>query len=60
MALIIDFTTPDPICGVEDAGGGGLHYLHFAILLFIFTLIVIIVISFCTESWPDDAVSFGF
>nr|CAB3266299.1 sodium/glucose cotransporter 1 [Phallusia mammillata] len=57
VRLIVDFVYPDPVCGENYLGpepSKTLHYLHFAILLALFTAIVTIVVSLCTTPWPDE------
>ncbi|XP_076801159.1 sodium/myo-inositol cotransporter 2-like [Clavelina lepadiformis] len=54
IRLITDFTESDPVCGEDEGMQWGIHYLHFAIFLFLGSCLVIILISLCTKPWPKN------
>jgi len=55
--MITDFVYPDPVCGEDDIRPllvRSVHYLHFAIILAVFTAIVTTGITLCGQSWSDE------
>ncbi|XP_072917169.1 sodium/myo-inositol cotransporter 2-like isoform X3 [Hemitrygon akajei] len=58
--MILDFIYPEPMCGQPDKRPlitKHVHYLHFSILLTVFTLITVVVISLCTAPPEPDKIS---
>ena len=56
IRMIMDFVYQAPGCGETDTRPGVLknfHYMYFALLIFILTGVVCIIVSLCTEP-PDD------
>ncbi|XP_078095996.1 sodium/myo-inositol cotransporter 2-like [Mustelus asterias] len=55
IRMALDFTYPEPLCGQPDnrpVVTKYVHYLHFSIILSVFTLIVVVTISLSTK--PPD------
>ncbi|XP_048407894.1 sodium/myo-inositol cotransporter 2-like isoform X1 [Stegostoma tigrinum] len=53
--MVLDFIYPEPLCGQPDNRPlvtKYVHYLHFSIILSVFTLIVVVIISLSTK--PPD------
>ncbi|XP_078274020.1 sodium/myo-inositol cotransporter 2-like isoform X3 [Rhinoraja longicauda] len=51
--MVLDFIYPEPLCGQLDSRPlitKHVHYLHFSILLSVFTLIIVVVISLSTKA----------
>ncbi|XP_072125562.1 sodium/myo-inositol cotransporter 2 isoform X1 [Mobula birostris] len=58
--MILDFIYPEPMCGQPDNRPlitKYVHYLHFSILLSVFTLITVVVVSLCTAPPEPDKIS---
>lgn len=60
VRMIIEFIYSTPPCGEEDRRPAvlkDLHYLYFALILCVLTVIVIVLISVCTPPIPEEKVS---
>lgn len=57
--MITDFVYPDPVCGEEDVRPilvKSVHYLHFAVLLTVFTVVITALVTLLGQSWTDEKV----
>uniref|UniRef100_A0A8C9MJK6 Solute carrier family 5 member 9 n=1 Tax=Serinus canaria TaxID=9135 RepID=A0A8C9MJK6_SERCA len=60
IRMIMEFSSSAPSCGEEDRRPAVLkdvHYLYFALILFVLTAIVIVLVSLCTPPIPEEKVS---
>lgn len=60
VRMILDFAYREPECGQPDTRPAiiaSLHYMYFAVLLFLLTGVIMTVISFLTKPPTDDQVS---
>ncbi|XP_064284871.1 sodium/glucose cotransporter 4 isoform X4 [Passer domesticus] len=57
VRMIMEFSYSAPSCGEEDRRPAVLkdvHYLYFALILFVLTAIVIVLVSLCTPAIPEE------
>ncbi|NXO89285.1 SC5A9 protein, partial [Certhia brachydactyla] len=57
VRMIMEFSYSTPYCGEEDKRPAVLknvHYLHFALILFAISIIVMVLISLCTSPIPEE------
>ncbi|NWR42147.1 SC5A9 protein, partial [Regulus satrapa] len=57
VRMVMEFIYSTPACGEEDKRPAVLtdvHYLHFALILFAITAIVIVLVSLCTPPIPEE------
>uniref|UniRef100_A0A8C3MY36 Uncharacterized protein n=1 Tax=Geospiza parvula TaxID=87175 RepID=A0A8C3MY36_GEOPR len=60
VRMILEFSYSAPSCGEEDRRPAVLkdvHYLYFALILFVLTSIVTVLVSLCTPPIPEEKVS---
>ncbi|XP_007891713.2 sodium/myo-inositol cotransporter 2 [Callorhinchus milii] len=59
VRMVLDFIYEEPVCGQPDTRPDivrCVHYLHFSIILSLFTLIMVVSISLCTEAPSPESV----
>ncbi|NWU03537.1 SC5A9 protein, partial [Urocynchramus pylzowi] len=57
VRMIMEFSYTAPSCGEEDKRPAVLkdvHYLYFALILFVLTAIIIVLVSLCTPPIPEE------
>ena len=60
VRMILDFAYPEPSCGEVDPRPtliSKVHYMYFALMLFGFTGIIMIIVSLATTAPTDEQVS---
>ena len=59
--MTLDFLYPAPACGEPDTRPlvlSKVHYMYFALILFVTTGLVCILVSLCTEPLDDEKVRY--
>ena len=62
VRMVLSFAYPDPGCGEPDtrpALVARIHYMYFAVILFVLTAATMVIVSLCTEPPSEDQVAPG-